>query len=48
MNIVYGDTLGAYNNLQKFFQGNLSVKALFLKWITNEIFMSLEVYNREN
>lgn len=43
----YGDTLGTYNNLQKIFQGNLSGKALFLKQITNEIFMSLEVYTTE-
>lgn len=48
MNIVYGCMLGVCNNLQKIFLGNLSGKALFLKQITNEILMSLEVYYREN
>lgn len=45
MKFVYGDTLGAYHNLQNIFRGNIT---LFLKQITNEIFMLLEVYKREN
>ena len=48
MNIVYRDTLGAYDNIQKIIQGNLSRQALFLKQITNETLTLLKAYNREN
>lgn len=41
---LYEDALEAYN-LQCIFQGDIAV---FLKQITSEIFILLEVYNREN
>lgn len=44
MNFVYGDSLGAYK-LQNIFQENTAV---FMKQITNEIFMLSEVYKRQN